>query len=221
MIMKTRHRLTIVIALAVAASLTLVTASPLAARKGGPDEGEPTPYQVTMTLTGTEEGLATACTPIVMGREESRNGFVLEARDTLEAGTDLHLTAPSVGFDGCYLGTANGSAVNPGPSFLRMHFDREDALEKLTWHFDVEAESQFDRKGRPRGYTVTHKFALTSQDRQSWDPQSWDPESGGSWNVDGFFELWRYTNTDEGPTWELVGEPELHFTVEAAPCTTC
>jgi len=207
-------------------TLTLVVTSiGTAAAKGKPDKPSPNPvyYNVTMRLVNDVDGLSTNTTcgadPLVMRLEESRSGSLLATADgsfpsdpeTSEP--NLYLKADSFG-DGfatdCYHGT-NPFSTESNADFFRMVFDRDGALEKITWHFDVQMD----------GTTVTHKSALTSQNekgRNSVGVEWAGNFAGGSTtdDVTGSFELWDYTNTD-GPVWELIGTRQLKFTLTISP----
>ncbi len=219
-------------------TLTLVVTSIGAAaakpdKPGKPDKSdELVYYDVTMELVGDSDGLSTdncGANPIVMRLEESRSGSLLATADGAfpsdpdTSNPDLYLGA---GFtdpaDGCWYG-AKPDPTNPEPAesdadFFRMVFDRDGALEKITWHFDVVMD----------GATVTHKYALTSQNKKGRNSVGveWTDtgrttveltDTGGTGLVIGSFELWNYSNT-EGPVWDEIGEPQqLAFTLTISP----
>ena len=203
----------------------VVTSIGAAAAKGKPDKPSSAPvyYDVTMDLVGNSNGLSTRedeCTSggtLVMRLEESRSGSLLATADgsfpsdPVTSDPDLYLRA---GFtepvDGCWYGTNPPSTIS-NADFFRMVFDRDGALEKITWHFDVVMD----------GATVTHKYALTSKTKKGRNAVAveWAGNlDGGSSTgvVTGSFELSEYTNTD-GPVWELIDKRELEFTLTIAP----
>ncbi len=213
-------------------TLTLVVTSIGAATAKGkpvkPDEpsSDPVYYEVTMDLVPAEnsgfpflDGLSTDETcgadPLVMRLEESRSGSLLATADgafpsdSETSEPDLYLKADS--FDGsfetrCYHGTRPRSTES-GADFFRMVFDRDGALEKITWHFDVVMD----------GTTVTHKYALTSKTKKGRNAVGveWKGNLARSLTgiVTGSFELWNHTNTD-GPVWELIDTSKLEFNLE-------
>jgi hypothetical protein len=154
-----------------------------------------------------------------MRLEESRSGSLLATADGAfpsdpeTSEPDLYLEADSFGGGlaaDCYYGT-NPPSTDSNADFFRMVFDRDGALEKITWHFDVEMD----------GTTVTHKYALTSKTKKGRNAVrvEWAGNLDGgplTGVVAGIFELWDYTNTD-GPVWELIGTRELEFTLTIAP----
>lgn len=201
-------------------TLALVTASAgtAAAKKPGKPSPDPVLYNVTMGLYEANDGLSSTredgCTSggtLVMRLEESRSGSLLIADGTSftwEADLYLYLVAEDGStFNDCYPAyrATNPFLPEPGPGFFQIVFDRKGALEKITWHFDVEME----------GTKVTHKYALTSQNKKGSNSVrlEWDEGTGV---VSGSFELWDYTNTD-GPVWTLIGTPQLQFTLIAEP----
>jgi len=207
-------------------TLTLVVTSiGAAAAKGKPAKPDkpssnPVYYNVTMDLLEDgSDGLTTEMCgddPFVMRLEESRSGSLLATADgafpsDLETSEpDLYLKADftELEFDDCWHGTKPDSTES-NADFFRMVFDRDGALEKITWHFDVEMD----------GTTVTRKYALTSQTKKGRNAVrvEWDGNLAGSLTgeVTGIFELSEYTNTD-GPVWELIGTRGLKFTLTIA-----
>jgi hypothetical protein len=207
-------------------TLTLVVMSIGAATaKGKPDKPDKPSsdlvyYNVTMDLVNNSDGLSTDATcgdaPLVMRLEESRNGSLLATADGAfpsdpkTSEPDLYMEA---GFaelvDRCWYGT-NPLSTESNADFFRMVFDRDGALEKITWHFDVVMD----------GATVTQKYALTSQNKKGRNSVAveWAGNLDGGPStgvVTGSFELWDYTNTDD-PVWELIDTRELEFTLTIA-----
>ncbi len=206
-------------------TLTLVVTSiGAAAAKGKPDtpdkpSSDPVYYDVTMELVNDNDGLSTGescgAESLVMRFEESSNGSLLATADGAfpsdpkTFNPDLYLKAKSFGdgsATGCYHGT-NPPSTESNADFFRMVFDRDGALKKVTWHFDVVMD----------GATVTHKYALTSQNKKGRNSVAvkWAGNLDGGPStgvVTGSFELWHYTNTDN-PIWELIDTRELEFTL--------
>lgn len=198
-------------------TLVLVTASAgtAAAKKPGEPSPGPVLYNVKMDLYETSYGFFSpredGCTSggtLDMRLEESRSGSLLIADGTSftsEADLYLYLVAEDEStFIDCYPAyrATNPFLPEPGPGFFQIVFDRKGALEKITWHFDVEME----------GTKVTHKYALTSQNKKGSNSVrlEWDEGTGV---VSGSFELWDYTNKGDGPEWTLIGTRELQFTL--------
>lgn len=224
---KMRNAVMLLTTLALAVSFVGTAA---AKKGGGKPSPEPVLYDVIMTFdtaSDTARGLTTEdCTAdgkLVMRLEDSRSGSLLIADGTSDTSEANLWLAADMGVDRCYgaYQETNLLSSNPGPGFFRIIFDRTGTIEKITWHFDVEAVKPPREHGKGDLFVVLHKYALTSQTVEWTDTHGTTVEltaTGGTGVVVGSFELWDYTNTDaEGPVWDPAGEPELVFTMTINP----
>jgi len=211
--MNSRKRMVGIATVLMLVSALILVAAPVGAAKKPRPPATPVLYDVSISLLESSDGLSTeeACSMdgrLVMLKEADRNGSSLAADGTTGTSeADLWLVALPT-FDGrCYPAyrTENLLFPNPGPGFFRIVFDRNGALETITWHFDVEAHMSPRDHGKGSNFVVKHKYALTSRSGLVWD--------GATGAVSGDFELWDYTNTD-GPVWTLLAQPHLEFTMK-------